>query len=146
MSIKSINIVSGSNYYNQGNTEQIIQKAVSQDSRNYEGKVYKDVNQEDLPLDIGVDLPLDIGVDGRISFHAASDINRLNNAVEHVNGKLEFTQTKCEITYHKDIKRYAVKILDKNTDEIIREIPADETIKLIQKLWEFSGFIVDERR
>ena len=134
----SINIVSGSNYYNQGNTEQIIQKAVSQDSRNYEGKVYKDVNQEDLPLDIGVD--------GRISFHAASDINRLNNAVEHVNGKLEFTQTKCEITYHKDIKRYAVKILDKNTDEIIREIPADETIKLIQKLWEFSGFIVDERR
>lgn len=134
----SINIVSGSNYYNQGNTEQIIQKDVSQDSRNYEGKVYKDVNQEDLPLDIGVD--------GRISFHAASDINRLNNAVEHVNGKLEFTQTKCEITYHKDIKRYAVKILDKNTDEIIREIPADETIKLIQKLWEFSGFIVDERR
>lgn len=134
----SINIVSGSNYYNQGNTEQIIQKDVSQDSRNYEGKVYKDVNQENLPLDIGVD--------GRISFHAASDINRLNNAVEHVNGKLEFTQTKCEITYHKDIKRYAVKILDKNTDEIIREIPADETIKLIQKLWEFSGFIVDERR
>lgn len=134
----SINIVSGSNYYNQGNTEQIIQKDVSQDSRNYEGKVYKGVNQEDLPLDIGVD--------GRISFHAASDINRLNNAVEHVNGKLEFTQTKCEITYHKDIKRYAVKILDKNTDEIIREIPADETIKLIQKLWEFSGFIVDERR
>ncbi len=134
----SINIVSGSNYYNQGNTEQIIQKDVSQDSRNYEGKVYKDVNQEDLPLDIGVD--------GQISFHAASDINRLNNAVEHVNGKLEFTQTKCEITYHKDIKRYAVKILDKNTDEIIREIPAEETIKLIQKLWEFSGFIVDERR
>ena len=135
----SMNVVTGSGYYEYGNTERTIQSTSSQENRNHVEETKSNPNPEEALAYIG-------GNGGKVSVTKPSDINRLNSALEYVNGKLKLTQTKCEIEYHDDIRRVSVKILDKNTDEVIREIPPEETIKLIKKLWEFAGFIVDERR
>jgi flagellar protein FlaG len=39
-----------------------------------------------------------------------------------------------------------IKIKDKDTDEVIREVPAEKTLDLIQKAWEMAGILVDEKR
>jgi flagellar protein FlaG len=39
-----------------------------------------------------------------------------------------------------------IKVMDKDTEEVIREIPPEETLEMIQKMWELAGLMVDERR
>lgn len=73
------------------------------------------------------------------------EYSQLKNAIDAANNKLRFVQTRCEFKYYEDINRAAIKVIDKETDEVIREIPPEETIKLVQKLWELAGIIVDEK-
>ena len=72
--------------------------------------------------------------------------SQIRNAIENANKKLKFTRTKCELTYHEDINRVAIKVIDKETEEVIREIPPEETLELVKKLWELAGIIIDEKR
>ncbi len=73
-------------------------------------------------------------------------IAQLKSAIDAANNKLKFTRTKCEFKYYDDVNRVAIKVIDRETDEVIREIPPEETIELVQKLWELAGIIVDEKR
>ena len=72
--------------------------------------------------------------------------SQIRNAIENANKKLKFKRTKCELTYHEDINRVAIKVIDKETEEVIREIPPEETLELVKKLWEMAGIIIDEKR
>jgi flagellar protein FlaG len=78
--------------------------------------------------------------------NSANAENKIKRAISEANNKLKFTRTKCEFTYFEDINRVAIKVIDRDTEEIIREIPPEETLELIQKLWEFAGLIYDEKR
>lgn len=76
----------------------------------------------------------------------AAEANLLKSAISNANNKLKFKRTKCEFTIYEDINRIAIKVIDRDTEEVIREIPPEETMELVQKLWEFAGLIVDEKR
>ena len=39
-----------------------------------------------------------------------------------------------------------IKIVDKDTDEIIKEFPAEKTLDMIARVWEMAGIMVDEKR
>lgn len=69
---------------------------------------------------------------------------RLESIVKEVNSKL--TQTRCEFSYHEKINRMSIKVVDKETNEIIKEIPPEESFKAIEKLWEIVGLLLDEKR
>lgn len=73
-------------------------------------------------------------------------IAQLKSAMDMANNKLKFTRTKCEFKYYDDVNRVAIKVIDRETEEVIREIPPEETIELVQKLWEMAGILVDEKR
>jgi len=70
--------------------------------------------------------------------------NRLDSIVKEVNNKL--TQTRCEFSYHDEINRMSIKVVDKETNEVIKEIPPEESFKAIEKLWEIAGLLLDEKR
>ena len=36
--------------------------------------------------------------------------------------------------------------MDKDTKEIKKEYPAEQTLDMIQKVWEMAGLMVDEKR
>ncbi|MDF2537030.1 MAG: hypothetical protein K0S76_51 [Herbinix sp.] len=72
--------------------------------------------------------------------------NYLKTEINKANNKLKFTRTKCEFKYYEDINRVAIKVIDSDTEEVIREIPPEETLELVQKLWEFAGLLFDEKR
>jgi flagellar protein FlaG len=70
---------------------------------------------------------------------AISAIERANEAVLIANRKFEYS-------IHEKTKQIMVKIIDIETNEIVREIPPEKILDLVATLWEMSGLIIDERR
>ncbi len=71
---------------------------------------------------------------------------KMKDAVDKVNQKIVPSKTRCEFAYHEDTNRISIKVIDQTTEETIREIPAEETLDMLARIWEFSGLLVDERR
>lgn len=72
---------------------------------------------------------------------------QLKSAVDSANQKLKMNhRTGCEFSYHEETKRVSIKVVDQDTKEVIREIPPEESLDMLQKLWELAGVLVDERR
>lgn len=70
----------------------------------------------------------------------------VQGAVDSVNESLKPTNTSVRFKYHEKINRVSIKIVDTKTDEVIREIPPEETMKMVEKMLEQAGILVDERR
>ena len=47
---------------------------------------------------------------------------------------------------HEATNRVTIKIIDKDTKEVIKELPPEKTLDMIAKAWEMAGILVDERR
>ena len=47
---------------------------------------------------------------------------------------------------HEETNRVTIKIVDKDTKEVIKELPPEKTLDMIAKAWELAGILVDERR
>lgn len=71
---------------------------------------------------------------------------QIKSALEQANHQAKMKQTACEFTYDEDTKRISITVKDKDTDEIIREIPGDETLEMISRIWELAGILIDEKR
>lgn len=67
--------------------------------------------------------------------NVAKDINKLINQ-----------NTIAEFGYHEDTHRITIKIKDKDTDEVIKEIPSEKALEMLKKAWEIAGILVDEKR
>lgn len=75
--------------------------------------------------------------------HAPSEAT-INDAVQSANRKMQ--HTRCEYSYHKKTNRVSIKVLDADTKEVIREIPPEKSLDMLQKMWELAGILVDEKR
>ncbi len=47
---------------------------------------------------------------------------------------------------HEGTNRITIKIVDKKTKEVIKELPPERTLDMIAKVWEMAGILVDEKR
>lgn len=70
---------------------------------------------------------------------------QLKSAVTQVNSKLKSTRTRCEYTYDDTVNRIAIKVIDEETGDVIKEIPPEETLKMIEKMWEIAGILMDKK-
>ena len=57
----------------------------------------------------------------------------------------EIVDVGFEYSIDKDTNREVVKILDKRTNEVIRQYPPEEILNMIKRMDEMIGFFVDER-
>ena len=71
---------------------------------------------------------------------------QLKNVIDKANYKMKPHRTRFEFAYHEETKRVSIKVLDKDTSEVIKEIPPEQALDMLEKLWEIAGFLVDERR
>ncbi len=72
---------------------------------------------------------------------------QIKQAVRDANNKMKMMhRTRCEFSYHEETKRVSIKVYDEDTREVIREIPPEETLQMIEKMWELAGILVDEKR
>ncbi len=72
--------------------------------------------------------------------------SKIKDAVDKVNEKIVPSKTRCEFSYHEDTNRISIKVIDQATEETIKEIPAEETLDMLSRIWELAGLLVDERR
>ena len=70
----------------------------------------------------------------------------IKSEISKANSKLKNHNTRCEFSYHEETKRVSIKIMDKETEEVIREIPPEKTLEMIEKMWELAGLLIDEKR
>jgi flagellar protein FlaG len=69
----------------------------------------------------------------------------LEKAVEQSN-RLFFNQDNhFEFKVHEGTGRMMVKLVNKETKEVIKEIPPEKILDLIANIWDLVGILVDER-
>lgn len=69
---------------------------------------------------------------------------QIKKAVEQLNKNLSHSEAVFGI--HDATNRVTIKIVDKESKEVIKEIPPEKTLDMIAKAWELAGLLVDERR
>ncbi|MBW7452489.1 flagellar protein FlaG [Paenibacillus sepulcri] len=53
--------------------------------------------------------------------------------------------TSFEMSVHKATNTITIKVLNKDTGELIREIPPEKTLDLVAKFMEINGILIDEK-
>lgn len=69
---------------------------------------------------------------------------QIKKAVEALNKKMDRSEAIFGI--HEGTNRVTIKIVDRDTKEVIKELPPERTLDMIAKVWEMAGILVDEKR
>ena len=69
---------------------------------------------------------------------------QLKKAVEEINKKAN--NASAVFGVHEETNRITIKIVDKESKEVIKEFPPEKTLDMIAKVWEMAGLMVDEKR
>ena len=69
---------------------------------------------------------------------------QLKKAVEQLNKNMPHSE--AIFGFHEETNRVTIKIIDKDTKEVIKELPPEKTLDMIAKVWELAGILVDEKR
>ncbi len=69
---------------------------------------------------------------------------QMRKAVEKLNRSMQNSEAVFGI--HEETNRVTIKIVDKTTKEVIKELPPEKTLDMIAKVWELAGILVDEKR
>lgn len=70
--------------------------------------------------------------------------DQIKEALDKMNKKMENSEAVFGI--HEGTNRVTIKIVDKDTKKIIKELPPEKTLDMIAKVWEMAGILVDEKR
>ena len=75
---------------------------------------------------------------------ATTNNEQLKKALEQFNK----SRGNSEAIYgiHEGTNRVTIKIVNKDTKEVIKELPPEKTLDMIARVWEMAGILVDEKR
>ncbi|MFZ7120921.1 MAG: flagellar protein FlaG [Eubacteriaceae bacterium] len=69
----------------------------------------------------------------------------LKKAVNETNKMIFGGNSHFEFQVHEKTGAMMVKLIDNNTNEVIKEIPPEKILDLVANIWELVGIIVDEK-
>lgn len=69
---------------------------------------------------------------------------QIRKAVEDINKKA--VNSEAIFGIHEETNRVTIKIVDRDTKKVIKELPPEKTLDMIAKVWEMAGLMVDEKR
>lgn len=84
------------------------------------------------------------GSQNNASDQQATNNEQIRKAVEKMNKSMSNSEAIFGI--HDATNRVTIKIVDKETKEVLKEIPPEKTLDMIAKAWELAGILVDEKR
>lgn len=84
------------------------------------------------------------GNEGTGNPQLANQNSQIKKAVEEINKNMFDSEAIFGI--HEETNRVTIKIVDKETKELIKEYPPEKTLDMIAKVWEMAGLMVDEKR
>lgn len=74
----------------------------------------------------------------------ASD-EQIRKAVEQLNKNI-MAHSEAIFGIHEGTNRVTIKIVDRDTKKVIKEVPPEKTLDMIAKVWEMAGILIDEKR
>lgn len=69
---------------------------------------------------------------------------QIKQAVDKINKSMFGSEAIFGI--HEGTNRVTIKLVDKKTKEVIKELPPEKTLDMISRVWEMAGILVDEKR
>ena len=71
-----------------------------------------------------------------------------NDAIKKVVENINKNSVNSEAVFgiHEGTNRVTIKIVDKDTKKVIKELPPEKTLDMIARVWEMAGILVDEKR
>ena len=82
--------------------------------------------------------------EGQDSGEQAPSKELIREAMKELNKKA--TSVEAEFGIHEKTNRITIKMVDKKTKEVIKELPPERMLDMIAKVWEMAGLVVDEKR
>lgn len=71
---------------------------------------------------------------------------RLTDLIERGNKVLQRLDTRLEWSVHQESHQLIVKVMNTETNEVLREIPPEKYLDLVQNLCEQVGLFLDEKK
>lgn len=71
--------------------------------------------------------------------------DKLQEAVGSINEFLHTQQKSSKFVFHEGLDKYYVKLVDAETDEVIKEIPPERLLNAFYEMKKLAGMIVDEK-
>lgn len=139
MKVESIQPVNNS-YQSQGSANVTIQSVTAGGGTTASGDMSMQPKTRDT-----VTITEDTGVKtGKIREEGQASNEQIRKAVDTINKNAHNEEAVFGI--HEATNRVTIKIVDKDTKEVIKEFPPEKTLDMIAKVWEMAGIMVDERR
>lgn len=70
---------------------------------------------------------------------------QLKAQAESMNRMLEVNYTNLKFNIHEDLNRVYVQVLERDTEEVIREVPPEKFLDMVAAMMEQIGILVDEK-
>ncbi|HHG74335.1 MAG TPA: flagellar protein FlaG [Persephonella sp.] len=125
MDIKAISGTQASINMNSQNVEALdkkqIQKVQQEDQQNQTKQIQDQQEVKNIPQDV------------------------LKKAVENMNKKFEMLNSQLKVEVDEDTGIRVVKIVDKETKEVVRQIPPEVMLKIAKYLDEVAGLLFNEK-
>ena len=71
-------------------------------------------------------------------------VGRIRKAMQELSKKSQ--NVTAEFGIHEKTNRITIKMVDKTTKKVIKELPPEKMLDMMARIWEMSGLIVDEKR
>ncbi|MEK8131749.1 flagellar protein FlaG [Paenibacillus filicis] len=78
---------------------------------------------------------------GKVDISDQHLIKMIEKAVKAVQGH----STSLDISVHKQTKQLMVKVVERDTGKVIREVPPEKSLDFVASIWKTIGIIVDEK-
>ena len=72
--------------------------------------------------------------------------DNVNNLVDALNSAARSVNQRVSFSFNEETNRVIMKVIDSGTNEVVREIPPKEMIRLLKHMHDLIGMFVDESR
>ena len=72
----------------------------------------------------------------------ASSRNQVASAVDKINQVIQASSQGVEFSINNDFNRLIVKVVDQQTNEVIRQIPSEEVLEIARSLDKLQGLLI----
>lgn len=70
---------------------------------------------------------------------------KVRDAVNKMNEMLDVNNSASKFMYHEGLERYYVTVVDRETEEVVKEIPPRKLLDAFYEMQKMLGMIVDEK-
>ena len=90
--------------------------------------------------------PKNLGVETLLLQDSSDEAkSKVKDVVVKMNEMLDATNNASKFMYHEGLDRYYVSVVDRETEEIVKEIPPKKLLDAFYEMQKMLGMIVDEK-